>query len=1241
MSNEIQKQSEVAAEPQPPVPKQETKAIPTYEDAFPQLGGGSAPAPGGAWINSAGMKPIKSSNTSLSFDIPFDERRFRPGSSDVGFGKGSSSDNGKIEVMKVMKNTKTQIEYSQRRDGSITVLISGKPTAIKDAKKAILASLTQQGSLDVIIPKAHHRFILGRGAETLKKLEAETGAKISVPKTDEPEGAPIKVTGAKDAMKAVKAKIERISAEQVARHRETLECPVEYQPFIRGGNDSNLNALKTKFGILAVDVPPPSANKTEVVVRGPQKGAIGAAAEIKAMIAVKVAKCTTLTIKVEKKQHRFVIGQRGKSIQDVLETHDVAVEVPAQDSNSEEIVLRGEPQALGNAITAVYALASSKQDCFVDAPEWMHRLLIGQKGSSIKEITDNFGFDKVQVDFKNDGGKCGISLEGSPSELLAVKNELLRRIADITDTTAHEEIVVPSKYHPHLIGKGGSNISKLKEEHQVIIKIPQDKDTNQNIWIEGPADGVKAAAIALKQLASRLADEATDVITLKRRFHRQIIGQGGENIKKLRDEFPNVQISVPDEKSKSDAIAIRGPTKELAMAKDVLNKMARDMEARGFRIEVPILKRFHRNIIGKNGSNISRIRQETGCQIELPKEDTDSEIITIIGRKEDCEKARKEIRKIEKELGEIEEITVKIEIKLHQALIGAGGKSVKKLQGEDCVIHFPSDGSDQVTIRGKPEAVKAAKIALDAEAGQVRLQSFTATVKADPSLHRFLIGKSGSNIKDVRDSTGCRIAVPGANDDKQDLITILGTKDGVEKARGMLEKRIKELESIETSSVDVPQKLHKNFTARRAELIHKISDDCGGVQISFPKKKEEGEEVDTMVSIKGPGNCVKAAIAQIREAIEDFEAQVSIEFDVEKVYHRTIIGQGGKQVQEIQSDYNVNIKFPGRDEADESSTITISGRSEKVELAKAAIIALIPVTIEYPLSSEYHRDLIGQGGSGLKAIQAEYPSIRITVPKRSDDEETKETITLAGKQEVIDSVVALMDKKKKGWEADAEDRALRNYSETIEVHPMFHPKIIGIKGSIINKLQSEIDARITMPSDKHKDLAKDEIKISGYEAEVQKMKDAVMDIVKSLESHVQQDVLIAQGCHKRLIGARGSGVRKIMNDFGVEVRFGRSQANPDKVSIIGASDKVEECIDHLLNMEEEILQEIAERQDDERHRPQRIDPFEVKNKPKKGGAKEPGFMVTNGPWDSSSSNDFPTLGNQSANTPNVNWRPKH
>ena len=43
--------------------------------------------------------------------------RFRPGAAE--FGKGTATDQGKNECVKIMKVTKTRIEYSQQKDNSI------------------------------------------------------------------------------------------------------------------------------------------------------------------------------------------------------------------------------------------------------------------------------------------------------------------------------------------------------------------------------------------------------------------------------------------------------------------------------------------------------------------------------------------------------------------------------------------------------------------------------------------------------------------------------------------------------------------------------------------------------------------------------------------------------------------------------------------------------------------------------------------------------------------------------------------------------------------------------------------------------------------------------------------------------------------------------------------------------------------------------------------------------------------
>ena len=51
------------------------------------------------------------------------------------------------------------------------------------------------------------------------------------------------------------------------------------------------------------------------------------------------------------------------------------------------------------------------------------------------------------------------------------------------------------------------------------------------------------------------------------------------------------------------------------------------------------------------------------------------------------------------------------------------------------------------------------------------------------------------------------------------------------------------------------------------------------------------------------------------------------------------------------------------------------------------------------------------------------------------------------------------------------------------------------------------------------------------------------------------------------------------------IQFARSPAQPDKVSVKGPADKVDECIDELLNLEEEYLQELADRDEDDRYIP--------------------------------------------------------
>ncbi|XP_010782346.1 vigilin-like [Notothenia coriiceps] len=277
----------------------------------------------------------------------------------------------------------------------------------------------------------------------------------------------------------------------------------------------------------------------------------------------------------------------------------------------------------------------------------------------------------------------------------------------------YTEISVDTKFHRHLIGKGGVNINRIKELHKVTVRIPPDNEKSNLIRIEGDPQGVQEAKKELLELASRMENERTKDLIIEQRFHRAIIGQKGENIKEVRDKFPEVIINFPDPAQKSDIVQLRGPRNEVEKCAKFMQKIVAEMVENGFSLSVPIFKQFHRNIIGKGGSNIKKIREETNTKIDLPAENSNSEMIVITGKKANCEVARTRILAIQKELANITELEVSIPSKLHNSLIGSKGRFVRSIM-EECGgvhIHFPTEGSgiDKVTIRGPVEEVEKAK----------------------------------------------------------------------------------------------------------------------------------------------------------------------------------------------------------------------------------------------------------------------------------------------------------------------------------------------------------------------------------------------------------------------------------------------------------------------------------------------------------------------------------------------------
>lgn len=1247
---------------------------PTYGEAFPPLpvaeGNGDVPP---LWAN----PKVRPSVVTQVFSVPLEERRYNE-MSDSQFGERGGQ---QAKICKdIADKTGVDIEMSLSKDQSLTVVLTGKADWVMKARKMVVQQLQTQARFTMKIPKEHHRFLLGQKGKNLEQIELATATKINVPRQEENSDI-VTIVGTKEGIERARHELQTITDEQAKLASERIPVPKIYHPFICGPDNQYIHELMQKFHDIKINVPPFSVMKDEISVSGEKEGVQKVAQHIRKVYEEKKRKCRTVSVEVRKSQHKYVIGQRGSNLSEILAQTGVSVEVPPGESPSETITLRGEQEKLGTALTLVYTKANSIVLEEVKVPSWLHRHIIGRKGAKIRQLTHDF--PKVHVEFTE--GQDKIRVEGPPDDVQQAKTILEEITRDLESRMAFAEVQVDPKYHRHIIGRQGANIQRIKQETGVEIRIPQEEGGSNVIRIEGPKEGIEAARKELLDLASKMENERTKDIIIEQRFHRTIIGQKGAKIREIRDKFNQVQISFPEPGRKSDVVTLRGPRNDVDKCFKYLQQLHQELVASSYIAEVHIFKDFHRFIIGKGGSNIRKIRDETGTRIDLPSETSTSDIITITGKKENVEKAREKIEAIQKELANIKEIHIDIPHNLHNSIIGAKGRIVRAIM-EECggvIIRFPAENStsDKVLIRGPKDDVENAKKQLLELASQKQETGHTAEIRVKPEYHRFLIGKRGASIVKLRESTGARIIFPAEEDIDQHTITIIGRKEAVEKAKAELEKRVINLENIVEMETTVPSKHHRHFIAHRAEVLGQLAEEYGGVMMSFPRIGMNSEKV----TVKGAKECVEGAIKRIGEIVAELESYVTIECVVPQKHHRVVMGVRGQKIQDICREFGVNIKFPERakannnggignspdeehepvqningnsngteddsagDKTKSSDIIYITGKPDSCEAAKEAVLALVPITEEVIIAFELHRFIIGQKGAGARKFMEDY-DVNLSIPPQLDK---SDVVKVTGPRANVEKAKEYLKERVEELRKEQEEYEKRNFHLEVQVDPKHHPKIIGRKGAVITRIRQDHNVIIQLP-DRNSDR-QDVLTVIGYEKDTHAAEEEIKKLVSQLDQMITESITLDHRVHSRLIGAKGRSIRHTMDEYQVEIKFpGRDASDPDTVFVTGMEDRVFDCIDYLKNLEEEYMQDVRDNEILRSYQsPRREDSGNDH-----ANSVQRGFVVRDAPWspaqagegagkvhvpDTTSMTDFPEFGLSSAppSRGSSRWGPKH
>jgi predicted PilT family ATPase len=228
--------------------------------------------------------------------------------------------------------------------------------------------------------------------------------------------------------------------------------------------------------------------------------------------------------------------------------------------------------------------------------------------------------------------------------------------------------------------------------------------------------------------------------------------------------------------------------------------------------------------------------------------------------------------------------------------------------------------------------------------------------------------------------------------------------------------------------------------------------------------------------------------------------------------------------------------------------------------------ASVQVNVPYDL----HRYIIGQKGADVRKMMEKY-DVSLSIPSL---DEHSDVIRITGPPSNVERAKVGLDERVKQLESEQEDRKLRSFSLEVKVDAKYHPKIIGRKGAVVSKLRDQYGVNIQFPRNDTGDP--DLITIVGYEDKANEAREEILKMVGAYESLTEEAVPVDARVHPRIIGQRGRSVRKIMDDFKVEIRFAKpSDPDPNLVFITGDQENVLDAKETILNLEHEFVSFIC------------------------------------------------------------------
>ncbi|KAL6404812.1 hypothetical protein AUP68_11643 [Ilyonectria robusta] len=1118
-------------------------------------------------------------------------------------------------IKDINRKSRANITMATASNGRLKFDATGPQDVAQQALKDLVFQIGTKQSITVQIPQSTRAHIIGKGGSMIKALQEKTGAKIQLPKVDEnqpiddDDDATIDVIVEGNALSAASARNEilKIAGERSANVQTKVRgIPAAFYPFIAGPGNALAHALEEDHGIqmrvppLQAYTPGPSPvaasagqrpvfapaghEENHIQLAGDRAAVQKVRAEIERQVAELHKQLEAEQLSIQRGRHQFIIGDRGVPTEEFFADTGCAIILPT-DADDDTVTVIGPADQVQAGLEKAMDLAMGMQMSNLDIARF-HRNAPGGAAAHAGYVTRYLRQRKeierleklynthINTPFSQDGALPWELYSREGKNAIRAQSEITG-IINGQPPSRMSAVPIDSFFHQHI---RNDITPKIKKEYGVHVVVPDASEPGAPVLLvfegpepaEGPyqlprnkptdADvrtfqqGLREAQKHILDLINKQEQIATDSLDVPLKFHERL----RRFIKKEQESRSSDQIPVRVTKV-GTTITLRGPASAVealsAKANAFVEQEKEDEKERGFTLSFDFPQKYANHLIGKGGSNIRELRDRFDVEIQVQ----DGKV-ELKGPKAKAETCRSHIQGLARTLADETTHIMKIDPKYHRELIGSQGSQINRLQTRyKVLIFFPRSAKNVADDQSNADAAS--------ETGKPRRQQ-------------------------------------PANE-----VIIRGPKKGADEARDELFSLHKYLEEHSaTATVAVQQKQVGSLIGQAGAALDELRQ-ASGAKIDVPADRDT-DIVE--IQIKGTAAQVAKAKKILEEKRAVFDDTVVRTLDIEKKYHKALIGASGANLRDIvvkaggsddRRELARTIQFP-KQEAD-GNTIKIEGRSDVVQKIIERIQEIVAerenqVTeiVEVPIDN--HRSLIGRGGDVKRQLESKL-TVSIDVPRQGDG---KTGVKVTGRPENVakakEHILSLV-KAQQGETIQVPRnlhhsvsnggqffRQLRNNHQVTVDHAgqPLPPKPDSTTRSNVGALPlitDEEDSTTDAHSWKVVQVSSGEDGeipwvLRGTPENVTKAKEA---IAKALDQAKKNDatgylVLPDPRTYRHVIGPNGSKVNQIRKQSNCKIQVPRDQAKDEAIEIIGTEEGVEMAKDLILAAVQEGINKSRE-----------------------------------------------------------------